>query len=249
MTSGEPPHDLRGEPDATGIDARVRQPENPQKASGVYTPAVNPRIFGKLPEFVRVPNRIILDGKYFSREGLFFFDVLQIDDRSVRTLSLKERKTILHEILKGNTAESPYEVLESQAEIEKFREKIISEGNQGIVVKNPLSSYGQPDSWLQLKRPGVLDSFVIDFESDPDKRRSWSVGVYSSNGDIVNLGKVESIVENINARRIGLGTVVEVRFQLITEDQKLVGAFITKINHDKSPSECLMSQIPRYVLP
>jgi hypothetical protein len=60
---------------------------------------------------------------------------------------------------------------------------------------------------------------------------------------------VEKIVENIHARRSGLGTVVEVRFQLITEDQKLVGAFITKINHDKSPSECLMSQIPRYVLP
>jgi hypothetical protein len=40
LTSGEPSHDLRGEPDATGIGARVRQPENPQKASGVYTPAL-----------------------------------------------------------------------------------------------------------------------------------------------------------------------------------------------------------------
>jgi hypothetical protein len=219
------------------------------KLSGVYTPSVNPRIFAKLPEFVRVPHRMILDGKYISREGLFFFDVLQIDNRDVTPLPLRERKSILSEILKGNNVEAPYEILESRAEIEKFREKMISQGSQGIVVKDPLSSYGQPESWVQLKRSDAIDCFVIDLETRPDKRFSWSVGVYSSNGDIVNLGKVESIVEHLNARRIGLGSVVEIRFQHVTGDHKLVAPFITKINHDKSPTECLLSQIPRYVLP
>jgi ATP-dependent DNA ligase len=39
------------------------------------------------------------------------------------------------------------------------------------------------------------------------------------------------------------GTVVEVRFQEVTEDTKLRGAFILKIRRDKLPRECLLSQI------
>jgi ATP-dependent DNA ligase len=219
------------------------------KLNGVYTPAANPRIFSKLPEFIRVPHRMILDGKYITHEGLFFFDVLQIDYRDVRPVSLTERKGILSQILRGNDVESPYQFLNSRSEIEKFREEMVSRGSQGIVVKAPLSTYGQHDSWLQLKRPDVLDCFVIDFESGPGKKNSWSVGVYSPRGDIVNLGKVESILENISVHRIGLGSVIEIRFRDISEDQKLVGSFITKINHDKTPNECLISQLPKFVLP
>lgn len=219
------------------------------KLSGVYTPRANPRVFSTLPEFVRAPHRMILDGKYITHEGLFFFDVIQIDDRDVRGLSLTERKEILREILRGNNVESPYELLDSRSEIEKFREKMISNGSQGIVVKSPLSSYGQKDSWLQLKRPDVIDCFVIDIESRSGKKTSWSVGVYSPEGEIMNLGKVESVMENINVRRIGLGSVVEIRFRSISEDQKLIDCFITKINHDKIPSECSLSQLPKFVLP
>jgi ATP-dependent DNA ligase len=219
------------------------------KLSGVYTPTVNPKIFSRLPEFTRAPHRMILDGKYIAHEGLFFFDVLQIDERDVRTYSLSERKGILTEILRGNSVESPYELLDSRSEIETFREEMVSRGSQGIVVKAPLSTYGQKDSWLQLKRTDVIDCFVIDFEGGRGKKNSWSVGVYSPRGDIVNLGMVDSIIENVNIRPIGLGTVVEVRFQDFSRDQKLVAPFIVKINRDKAPSECLLSQIPKYILP
>ena len=158
-------------------------------------------------------------------------------------------RDILTEILRGNKVESPYETLQSRGEIEKFRESAISKGSQGIVAKNPLSSYGQRDSWLKLKRTDTIDGFVIDFESGLEKKLSWSVGVYGLNGNIVNLGKVSSILEKVNVRAIGLGTVVEVKFQEISDDQKLVAPFITKINHNKTPAECLLSQIPRYVSP
>ncbi len=214
------------------------------KLSGVYTPAGNPRIFSTLPEFVRAPHRMILDGEYVPREGFFFFDVLRIDDRDLRSLPLSDRKSILREIFHGNKAESPFVVLESSNEIEKFNESAISRGGQGIVVKNPLSSYGQTNSWLKLKRADVIDCFVIDFESESEKKLCWSVGVYGPGGDIVNLGKVSSITERVNVRRIGLGTVLEVRFKEISNGQKLVSPFISKINRDKAPAECLLSQVP-----
>ena len=102
-----------------------------------------------------------------------------------------DRKNILTEILRGNKVESPYETLQSRGEIEKFRENAISKGSQGIVVKNPLSSYGQRDSWLQLKRTDTIDGFVIDFESGPEKKLSWSVGVYCPNGEYRKFGKSE----------------------------------------------------------
>ena len=45
---------------------------------------------------------MILDGEYVIDEGVFFFDVLQVDDRDVRSQSLTERKKILREILEGH---------------------------------------------------------------------------------------------------------------------------------------------------
>src|SRR5579862_9825603 len=65
----------------------------------MYTPRSSPKVFAAVPEFSRGPHQMILDGEYVADEGLFIFDVLQIDDRDIRPLILTERKKILREIL------------------------------------------------------------------------------------------------------------------------------------------------------
>ncbi len=220
------------------------------KHGGIYTPKGNPNVFARVPEFTHAPSRMILDGEYVARlsKGLFFFDVLQVDDRDVRSKPLTDRKKILREILKGTGLEVPYKIAKSSDKIMALRNEMVEKGGEGIVVKNPESTYGQSNSWLKMKRFDTIDCFVMDFQETQELKRtgiarSWSVGVYDERGQVINLGNVGSTVEKVDPRNVKKGSVIEVRFQEVTRDRKLRAPFILRIRHDKTPEECLLSQI------
>jgi ATP-dependent DNA ligase len=220
------------------------------KLGSVFTPKGNPTVFAKIPEFIHAPNRMILDGEYVSQDGLHLFDVLRVDDRDLRYLALEERRKILDEILEGSGLEVEIFRANTVREIEDLKNDYVSRGFEGLIVKNPLSKYGQPNSWLKLKRFDTIDCFVIDFEDTPERRRtgiarSWYVGLYQNSGQVVNIGKVGSFLERVDPKSITIGTVLEVRFQQVTEDKKLRAPFIIRVRHDKNPSECSYSQIDR----
>ena len=218
------------------------------KHGAIYTPKGSPKVFTYVTEFLHAPHRMILDGEYISDEGLFFFDILQVDDRDVRPLELRERKKILREILKGTALEVNFKVAKTSGEILKLKEEMVRNGGEGLMVKNPESSYGQHDSWLKLKRYDTIDCFVIDYEETPEMKKtgiphSWRIGVYDDNGQVVNLGKVGSFVEKVDPRQVKKGSVVEVRFQEVTDDLKLRAPFILRVRHDKTADECMVSQV------
>jgi ATP-dependent DNA ligase len=220
------------------------------KNGGIYTPNGTPRVFSKLPEFLHAPHRMILDGEYVAREAkaLFFFDVLQVDDRDLRSKPLAERKEVLREILDGTGLEVPYKRAETAQKILAAKDDAIKKGAEGIVVKNPLSTYGQPKSWLKLKKFDTVDCFVTGLGDTQELRntgipRSWSVAVHDDWGRVVDLGNVGSLVERVDPRKVKMGSVIEVRFQEVTRDKKLRAPFILRIRHDKTPEECLLSQL------
>lgn len=219
------------------------------KHGGVYTPKSTPQFFSRVPEFTHAPDRMILDGEYVAREakGLFIFDVLQVDNRDIRSKPLTERKKILREILRGTGLEVPYTMARTADQIVELKDATVKEGREGVMVKNPHSSYGQPGSWLKLKRFDTVDVFVTGIVETKELRstgiaRSWSVAVYDDNGQVVDLGNVGSMVERVDPRKVKKGSVIEVRFQEVTRDRKLRAPFILRIRHDKTPDECLWSQ-------
>ncbi len=214
----------------------------------LFTPKSSPKVFARVPEFTHAPYQMILDGEYVADEGLFLFDILQVDDRDVREMLLPERKKILREILRGTDLEVEYRTAKSSKEILDFMEEVVKEGGEGLIVKNPASRYGQPNSWLKLKRFDTVDCFIVGYEETQEMKRtgvprSWYVGVYGENGERVDLGKVGAFVESVDPRQVKIGSVVEVRFQEVTQDVKLREPFILRIRHDKTPQECLLSQI------
>ncbi len=220
------------------------------KHGGVYTPKSAPQVFSRVPEFLHAPNRMILDGEYVAHEakGLFLFDVLQVDNRDLRPKTLTERKKVLREILRGTGLEVPYTLARTAEKITELRDATVKEGREGIVVKNPHSTYGQPNSWLKLKRFDTVDCFVTGYVKTTEMKttgvpRSWSVAVYDEGGQVVELGNVGSTVEGVDPRKVKKGTVIEVRFQEVTRDRKLRAPFIIRIRHDKTPDECLLSQL------
>jgi ATP-dependent DNA ligase len=219
------------------------------KHGGIYTPKSTPQVFSRVPEFIHSPNRMILDGEYVAKEakGLFLFDVLQVDNRDIRPKPLTERKKILREILKGTGLEVPCTLARSVDRINELRDEEVKGGREGVVVKNPQSSYGQPSSWLKLKKFDTIDVFVTGLVETTEMRktgiaRSWSVAVYDDSGKVVELGNVGSTVEGVDPRKIKKGSVVEVRFQEVTRDRKLRAPFVIRIRHDKTPDECKLDQ-------
>jgi len=219
------------------------------KHGAIYTPQSSPKVFATVPEFLHAPHQMILDGEYVARQAaLHIFDVLNVDDRDVRSLPLTERKKILREILKGTDLEVPYKLAKSTEEVLALKDRFVKEGYEGIVAKNPQSAHGQPGSWLKMKKYDTLDVFIMDYEKTQDMERtgvprSWFVGVYDEEGRRVSLGKVGAFVEKVDPRKVTRGAVVEVRYQELTEDKKLRGAFILRVRHDKAPNECLLAQL------
>jgi ATP-dependent DNA ligase len=218
------------------------------RRGAIFTPKGSPKVFNNVTEFLHAPHRMILDGEYVSGQGVFFFDVLQVDDRDLKPLVLRERKKILREILVGSDLEVRYKLMRTPEEILRMKEETLRRGGEGVVVKNPESTYGQRNSWLKLKRYDTVDCFVIDYEETKEMRQSgvphsWRVGVYDDSGQVVDLGKVGSFVEGVDQRKVKKGTVIELRIQEITDDMKLREPFILSIRHDKSPEECTLSQI------
>jgi ATP-dependent DNA ligase len=219
------------------------------KHGAIYTPQSSPKVFATLPEFLHAPHRMILDGEYVAKNArLFFFDVLQVDDRELRSLPLTERKKVLREILEGTGLEVSCKLAKSVEEILALKERYVRDGYEGLVAKNPQSAHGQSGSWLKMKKYDTLDVFIMGYEKTQDMERtgiprSWFVAVYDEHGRRVPLGKVGAFVEKVDPRHLKKGAVVEVRYQEATEDMKLRGAFILRVRRDKVPSECLLSQL------
>ncbi|MHB1909308.1 MAG: ATP-dependent DNA ligase [Nitrososphaerales archaeon] len=220
------------------------------KIGTVFTPKSHPLVFSKIPEFLHAPYRMILDGEYVSKDTVHLFDVIQVDKRDVRSLILEERKKILGEILEGTNLEVESERAKSEQEIFDLKEEYVGKGFEGLVLKNPLSTYGQANSWLKLKRFDTIDCFVIDYEDTPEGKRSgiprsWFVGLYDQNGEVMPIGKVGSFVESVDPRTVTKGSVIEVRFQEVTDDKKLRAPFILRVRRDKPPQECSYLQLEK----
>lgn len=209
----------------------------------VFTPDSTPSVFAKVTELVHAPNRMILDGVYVAREGLHLFDVLQLDDRDMRPLPLYRRKEIFHRTVLDSGLEVPFEWAESEEEIQRYAAGAFERGGEGVMVKKRNSFYGESESWIGIKKFDSADCFVIDFRDLPEQGRVWSLGIYDSSDKVVTLGEVASLSDRVDPKRVRLGSVVEVRYDLV--DGKFLPHFVIRLRRDKRPSECRIAQIPR----
>ena len=216
------------------------------KNGAVFTPEGNPTVFAKIPELTHCPHRAILDGEYVSRDNLYLYDVIQVDNRDLTNLPLEKRKEILNEILHGTGLEMQSNLVSSLVEVEELRREVVAKGGEGIIVKNPLSAYNSPGSWLRLSREDTIDCFITKVIAE-GAGQAWQIAVYDERKEeVVNLGQLRSMVEKIDPGRLALGSVVRVRFRSVERSEDggftLLEPFIVRIRHDKLSSECLCSQ-------
>lgn len=218
----------------------------------IYTEQSHPALFQRLGilETANLPEKLILDGEYIAPDQLKLFDILRVDIDDVSRLPLYERKLLLSKMF----AKTPdflvsYVEVKSFEDILEYKRDVLDEGEEGIVIKNPSSKYGEKNAWLKLKRFETIDCFVIRLERTGEMDRSgvphsWVVGVYDLAGNVLEIGKVGTYLKGVDPRLIQEGTVIEVKFQQITADKKLRMPHIIRIREDKFPRECLTTQVP-----
>jgi len=220
----------------------------------IYSESSHPMLFKKIQPLVKspeVPERVVLDGEYHSPDKLWIFDVLQVGNDDLTGKTLLQRKEILAKLLRGDREFliTPYEMEYSFEEIMTYKAKMIAGREEGVVVKNPSSTYGQKNSWLKLKRSDTVDCFVTGIERTIEMDRtgvphSWFIGLFDDYGSVLEMGKVGTYLKDIDPSKIQVGTVVEIQYQEVTEDKKFRGPFIVGIREDKKREECTFSQIP-----
>ena len=216
------------------------------KHNGVYTDKTHPDLFArKLDPSFFYYEKMILDGEFIpAKNEVHFFDILTAwgdfeADYVREKMPLHERKEVLNGMVPDSSLLTPYLRADTQQDIEFLFKVNVDKGFEGVVVKNPTSPYGE--GWLKLKKKDTMD--VVVLRKEEGKEHSWHVGVYTSKGDVIELGKVGTMVKEVNPNDIKLGSVVEVQFQEITKERKLREGFITRIRLDKIASECTDEQL------
>lgn len=106
---------------------------------------------------------------------LFFFDLLYLNGENLLKEPLRKRMEILQSLSFAGKLTSAHRAIASNAqEVERYFREARNKGNEGLVIKDPDSSY-QPGKrgkyWLKLKEElGILDVVVVAAEYGHGKR-------------------------------------------------------------------------------
>ncbi len=220
----------------------------------IYSEVSHPPLFKKILPLrtnENLPEKLILDGEFKTPDHLWIFDVLQKGEEMQTDKPLLERKEILAELLSDDRGFLlvKYQMANSFEEILAYKKEELAIGEEGIMVKNPASTYGQKGAWLKIKRFGTIDCFVtgIDRTIEMDRTgipHSWFIGLYDEAGKVLEIGKVGTYVKEVDPSKIIIDTVLEVRCQEVTEDRKLRAPLILRVREDKRKEECTTVQFP-----
>ncbi|MEO0292429.1 MAG: ATP-dependent DNA ligase [candidate division WOR-3 bacterium] len=122
--------------------------------------------------------------KYVESENIspFVFDILYVDGEFLLDYPLKERKKILEEII-PEKIKMPYIITDKKDEAENFFLKSIEKGNEGLIIKDPVSpyTYGKRGKyWFKWKKFYTLDLVITGAEWGHGKRRGFLSNLHLS---------------------------------------------------------------------
>ncbi|MCR8500855.1 MAG: ATP-dependent DNA ligase [Candidatus Korarchaeota archaeon] len=112
---------------------------------------------------------------------IYLFDILYLDGEMLIDKPYEERRRILEKIANGIKL-APRLITKDQEEAQKFLERAISEGHEGLIAKKLDSKYEpgvRGKSWLKIKRSlEPLDCVIIAAEWGYGRRKKWLSDYY-----------------------------------------------------------------------
>lgn len=143
---------------------------------------------------------------------LVVFDVLMHNNKSCLDLPYSERRKIVEDIARHNIIQPTikYEFSQASDIITLFRQKVLHEKLEGLVLKQPNLQYipGDKNNWIKLKKFEPIDLVVVGMLKNTRKDVSAEYGqamvaTYSSDADIyqtigvVSLLKKNPVTDNL----------------------------------------------------
>jgi ATP-dependent DNA ligase len=125
------------------------------------------------------------------------FDLLASGDRDLRTATLSERRALLSEMISATAALALTPAVDDPSAMRGWLERFNSGGIDGIVAKDPRSSY-EPGrrgrAWLKVKREHTLDCVVGGYRQIGDEPlvASLLLGLYDSQRTLRHVGVASS---------------------------------------------------------
>ena len=214
----------------------------------------------------RFRRKKILRGRMEIPVRFFFFDILLKGEKLLFSLPYEQRRKILQETLPSHLL-VPSKVISNPEEGERFLEKAIREGHEGIMVKYLGSSYlpgKRVGGWYKIKKVISLDLVILGAEWGHGRRKNWLSDYYlgiKMGKEFLCVGKTfkglsDRELEEITGKLLNIKIkeegnviwvnpeiVVEVTFNEIQKSPHYPSGFalrfarIERIREDKSPEE------------
>ena len=124
----------------------------------------------------------------------YFFDLMLVDDRTLLDTPLRERMSIMAEVL-PESMRVPRIVAEDESEVAATFARAVAGGFEGVVIKNLDSPYAagrRESSWTKIKPRHTLDLIVLAAEWGHGRREGWLSNLHLGARDddgFVMLGK------------------------------------------------------------
>ncbi|MCD6421065.1 MAG: ATP-dependent DNA ligase [Thaumarchaeota archaeon] len=121
------------------------------------------RIRGVEEELERVPLK------------LWIFDILYLDGRELLDEPYAERRRLLEKLIPPSYL-TPMKIAEKAEDVESFMRKALSEGHEGLMIKQLSSPYrpGRREKlWLKLKPAETLDLVIVAADWGHGRRTGW----------------------------------------------------------------------------
>ncbi len=136
------------------------------------------------------------DGEQGLALRVFFFDVLQVDGRTLLDVALTERTAELERLLPAGLRVERTTVT-TVDELTDVFDSAVARGFEGVVVKQPEAGYSagrRQASWIKVKPRHTLDLLVIGVEWGYGRREGWLSNIHlaardATTGEPVMLGK------------------------------------------------------------
>lgn len=151
----------------------------------------------------------------------FTFDLLFYDGEDVRQSPLAVRRNLMYSLHRTIFKSSKSVFTMTSAEIQKYKfyESIISQGGEGVILKDLSSVYGK--GWIKVKRFHTLDCVITGFTKGKGKYEGMigavEVSVYKK-GKLVKVGQVSGMTDHkreviSESPEKYLGKVLEIKAQ------------------------------------
>lgn len=164
-------------------------------------------------------------------------------------LPYSDRRGVLENLWKGLNMPENVKLLPSYTDLTEclgLVERVLNNKGEGIIFKKGAAGY-QPGKRTRdsLKWKFVKDIDAVVMETGKDGKSNMVVGLcHDETGEMIEIADVTALAGD--GARVETGDVVQVRFLYVSNDNRLVQPTLPRIRTDKTPKECLYSQLDEF---